>query len=744
MNSSPQRPSTAARTHLPALLPWLAVLICLAVASGWLLLAGQDSGVPPGQPQPAEALISGVVACMDSPAFRYSDGWRVSPEGADPSEPDDAWNEPAGRVSFVYTGRELALQLAVGDYWGYLFVTVDGAPANRLANIPGNTDSRGAAAGYKPLLAPERQGDTGPAALWVSVHSAVDDGPHTVEVEVWRGWGQTPLRGVAVDALPASPLPIWPAALFGLAALGALYFARETRTRMTRMQRIKADKSFLPLFSLLSAFIRPIRVIRVLFPLRFWPVALVLIGAGVFLDSWLLTDAGLALLALAALLRPELWIAALLFGLPFYLYPLPILPGRALNLIEIGVWGGLALLVMRNVERRMRNWDSPPAETQSRREGGSRNTQYAIHNAPHLLLTLLISLSLLSALASQYTDIALREWRTVFLAGGGFALLLWGAFAQSDDPARSRRVLVNAWLAGGTAVALIALWQFASGQMLIQAEGVARVRGLYGSPNNLALYLERTVAVGIGYWILGIRYWRLENSRNVQASQSPISNLQYLFLLPQLAALVLTFSKGALFLGFPAMLLILGGGGVVMLARQGRSLRFLWWLAGIGGVVVLGVLPFLGTDRFRLLLDFGAGTTGGLRLDLWRSAWAMALDHPWLGVGPDNFLYAYRSGYILPTAWQDPNLNHPHNFVLDWWTRLGLPGLLLAGLWVGTGLRRLWRQVRHKTDAGLALGCLAAIAAALAHGLIDASYALPDLMLVWVLLLSVDKDPTAE
>ena len=389
------------------------------------------------------------------------------------------------------------------------------------------------------------------------------------------------------------------------------------------------------------------------------------------------------------------------------------------------------------------------AGAQRRREEGKRqkgkakvsgtaaSTQYAIRNTQYAL-PLLIALALLSSLAADYSGLALREWRTVFLAAGGFALLLGGVFALTDDRDRTRRWLVNAWLAGGTAVALIALWQFVSGQMIIEAEGVARVRGLYGSPNNLALYLERTLAVGVAYCVLRIAYSDARRGHLIRNTQYAI------LLLPQLAALVLTFSKGALFLGLPAMLLALGGGGVWLLNRQGQSLRFLWWLAGIGGVVALGLLPFLGTERFRLLLDFGAGTTGGLRLNLWRSAWAMAMDHPWLGVGPDNFLYAYRSSYLLPAAWQDPHLNHPHNFVLDWWTRLGLPGLLLAGVWIGGGVRRLWGMLRAGLEPGLALGALAAIAASLAHGLIDASFALPDLMLIWVLLLSVDNGVSKE
>jgi O-antigen ligase len=202
------------------------------------------------------------------------------------------------------------------------------------------------------------------------------------------------------------------------------------------------------------------------------------------------------------------------------------------------------------------------------------------------------------------------------------------------------------------------------------------------------------------------------------------------------AVLLLTFSKGALILGLPTGLLTLWLGGLYLLRRQGASTRPLWWLAAIAVGAMLSLTPFLGTERFQRLFDFDSGT-GFTRLQLWRSALQMALDHPWLGVGPDNFLYAYRTQYILPAAWQEPDLNHPHTWLLDWWTRLGLMGMLLGLGWWWAGLHGLWRQIRAAPAGGhaaLMLGALAASVAALSHGLIDLSYAVPDLMLVWVLM----------
>jgi putative inorganic carbon (hco3(-)) transporter len=182
------------------------------------------------------------------------------------------------------------------------------------------------------------------------------------------------------------------------------------------------------------------------------------------------------------------------------------------------------------------------------------------------------------------------------------------------------------------------------------------------------------------------------------------------------------------------LVLLIGGGW--LLRTQGRSRRPLWVLAGAAVLAVVVLTPFLGAERFQRLFDLGQGT-GFLRLQLWRSALQMGIDHPLLGVGPDNFLYAYRSGYMLPSAWQEPNLNHPHNLLLDWWIRLGLPGLLLGLAWLGLGTWAVIGWLHRGPERALALGVLAAIAAGAAHGLIDMSYALPELMIVWVLLFGL-------
>ncbi|MEA3342098.1 MAG: O-antigen ligase family protein, partial [Chloroflexota bacterium] len=252
-------------------------------------------------------------------------------------------------------------------------------------------------------------------------------------------------------------------------------------------------------------------------------------------------------------------------------------------------------------------------------------------------------------------------------------------------------------------------------RVITAEEGFRRLRSVYGSPNSAALYLGRALPV-----LAAVALFGAARERRVAYGLAAV---------PVVLAALLSFSKGAIILGAPLSMLALG-------ALAGG--RWLW--GSLGAVVAAGVtaIPLLRTSRFGSLFDTQSGTLF-FRLHLWRSSWAMFRDHPWLGVGPDNFLYHYRSRYILPAAWQEPDLSQAHNVLLDYATRMGIAGLA-AGVWLQIAFWRLALPLRHLDDAdrrALALGLMGSMVNFLAHGLVDASYFLIDLAFVFFLTLGL-------
>jgi O-antigen ligase len=307
---------------------------------------------------------------------------------------------------------------------------------------------------------------------------------------------------------------------------------------------------------------------------------------------------------------------------------------------------------------------------------------------------------------------ALREFRIIVLEPALFYLML--RTTRLDRQARWR--IVDAFVLGAVGVALVGLYQYLFTADIITAEaGLRRLKSVYGSPNNVGLYLGRALPVLVAMVLFGrhrLRRW--------------LYGIGVLFGVP---AILLSFSKGALLFGVPASLLALG-------ALAGG--RWLWAALGTLVATALAFIPILRTPRFTSVFDLQSGTSF-FRLNLWRSTLEMIRDHPWLGVGLDNFLYAYRGRYIRPAAWQEPNLSHPHNIVLDYWSRLGLLGLA-AGLWLQAAFWRLALPLRRLADPderALALGLMASMVDLLAHGLVDNSYFLVDLAFAFCLTLAL-------
>jgi O-antigen ligase len=320
-------------------------------------------------------------------------------------------------------------------------------------------------------------------------------------------------------------------------------------------------------------------------------------------------------------------------------------------------------------------------------------------------LALLVLAALVSTTAARELRAALFELRSVFLMPAAYYALM--RFAPLNG--RGRRRIVDGYLLGAIGVALVGVVQVGLGRNLVVAEGgLRRLQSVYPSPNNVGLYLGRAwpfLAVGA---LMGE-----EGRRRAVA----IAGLVLVT-----AAVALSFSRGAILLALPAAILVMGwwAGG-----------KYRWKALALVGVLALVLLPMMRLPRFAALFDLGEGTTF-LRLKLWQSSVRMIGDNPLLGVGPGNFLEAYRSRYILPAAWEEFNLEHAHNALLDHWTRLGMLGVA-AGVTAQVGF---WRAVGRRRRV-VALSLVGSMAAGLAHGLVDNAFFFPDLALTFALTLAL-------
>lgn len=258
-----------------------------------------------------------------------------------------------------------------------------------------------------------------------------------------------------------------------------------------------------------------------------------------------------------------------------------------------------------------------------------------------------------------------------------------------------------------------------------------RIRGPYGSADNLGLLLDRALPLWLALVLVTRRRWLLPG----------------VVLVP---ALVFTFSRGAWLATLLGCLLV-----VALTLRQRRRLL-------LGAVAVVVVLGAAGSPFLVRALENGHAGTVHRRLDLWDSSLHMIRDYPLLGIGPDNFMHYYAPtrkenlwqrfcppglGYIQRDAGAEPCLSHPHDEILDFWLSTGVLGLA-SYLWLQVVFWRtsaaLWQSGRRTLPWVLTVGAMGAMLAALVHGLVDEGYFLPDLsFLFWVLCAFVSWGRTA-
>lgn len=331
--------------------------------------------------------------------------------------------------------------------------------------------------------------------------------------------------------------------------------------------------------------------------------------------------------------------------------------------------------------------------------------------AAAVLLALVSIFSLATVADHRHLAESERSLRVVIIEPI-FALLVF-----RDLVRRGRLWFATAALLGmGCLVSALALRDVASGQSVVLADGVARAKGTYPHPNNLALYLDRVALLALGLAIVDAarRRWL-----------APAAGVLVL-------GMALTLSRGAALAGFAGLAVI------IALARPRHGWR--WF----GAAAIAAIAAFLLFAATRFTAN-GGGATESSRVLIWRSSIHMLQDHPIFGVGLDQFLYQYGRRYVSPDGWSERYTSHPHNFVLDVWLSLGIAGLAAFALLIAAVVRRAWLAMRsQRSNRAFVIGAAAALAGGLAHGMVDNSFFLPDIAtLTWIMIALIEARETA-
>jgi O-antigen ligase len=645
---------------------------------------------------------------------RYSGVWEFSNLGA-----DIGWLETTdSQLEFDFTGTDITILLREDDYVAFLYPTVDGQQVNATAR---DTDGNA----YIFLRSNSRTQETN----LVPIATRLSNDKHTLEIIADKGWDQWAIAGFAVSSGNlATPYDnqITIGAFAILISLILVFVSaintpwRELMPATTVLFQGVSVTSHL-IFSGVTSIAMMIAMLltwsshrpNILIRDEINLILAVLTGGMLYLSPSIIITviAGIALLVLFYH-RLETGLVLTLFFAPFFLFPIELYNfafpmAEVMILITTGAWL-LKLMVNWGIDLQMQNSAYPIF-------GVSRLKQHL--TTIDLCVIGIVIAAFVSLLWTQYLDVAITELRTFIIEPILFYLIL-----RTIKPTKETLLsLVDTLILSAVLISIIGLFQYAQGEGIITAEaGAKRLASIYGSPNNVGLLLGRAMPFALAFLLIN-----LGKKRRIFAGVS---------LIIMGITLALTQSVGAILMGVPTSAIVM-----LLAIYQRKSVTPILGVGVIGsiGFVILSQI----SARFANLLDFTSGTNF-FRLRVWDSAFEIIQDYPITGIGLDQFLYLFSGEYIRPDAIWDRDLSHPHNFILDFWTRLGIIGVILfiiiqISFWKqAISIIQKARQY-DKLIFALTVGLMGSMADLLAHGLIDNSVFVYDLAFIFMFQLSL-------
>lgn len=366
---------------------------------------------------------------------------------------------------------------------------------------------------------------------------------------------------------------------------------------------------------------------------------------------------------------------------------------------------------------------------------------------------LALVVALVAVGVSGWSVQAFGIWKAYFFEPALLYLVTVNVIGRSERPLGKKLALVIWPLAlSALAVSLFAAYQKITGQFIANpmwaAPATRRAVSFFGYPNAVGLYVESIIFLALGLFIFARQC----------AGRICFRNRLILLLTVGLSLFAIVFAKSV-----GAALGVAAGFSAFALLYSRASRRAALVLLGLGLLAAALVQPLRHEAlEYATLNDF----SGQVRRSQWRETWAMLKDDGrWLwGSGLSSYQAAvkpYHKDGIFIEDYDDPDSHrklvfnadyrtahwqpleiymYPHNIVLNFWTELGLAGLLLFA-WIIAKYFRIWilefRIWKNRIELPLLVGLAAAMVALLVHGLVDVPYFKNDLSAIFWLLLAL-------
>lgn len=364
-------------------------------------------------------------------------------------------------------------------------------------------------------------------------------------------------------------------------------------------------------------------------------------------------------------------------------------------------------------------------------------------------IILLMIISFIAAGVSGFNAGALGIWKAYFFEPILFFILVFNVFKDKKEFTK----IFWALAISAAIISVFAIFQKITGLFISNptwaAIGSRRAVSFFGYPNAVGLYLAPLVMVFIG-WLFSFSWTNI-------LDQAFKKSTIILIIVASLLAIYSARSEGAL-IGLAGALLVFG-----LLAGKKQQIATLLVLIAVIG----GIFWFTPSHDFVLTKLTLNDLSGQIRRQQWKETIKMLKTNRIIGgAGLDNYQTAVKpyhqegiffnndnlpnfdavvwaSSTLRTKYWQPVEIYlYPHNIFLNFWSELGLLGLLLF-IWLITKyLITAWKLSialgrDGRPEQYLTLGLMTAIITIVIHGLVDVPYFKNDLAVMFWLFFAL-------